>query len=118
MRKLLMIPGPTNVPDRVTNAMLTPMINHRGEEFHELYHRVRSNSQKVFQTTSEIVVFSGSGTAGVDAAVGSILSPGDAAVVPNFGEFSSRLGDSAASTGAKVIRPQSEFGDAPSLDNI
>ena len=69
-----MIPGPTNVPDRVTNAMLTPMINHRGQEFHELYRRIRYNSQKVFQTSNDIIVLTGSGTAGVDAAMGSILS--------------------------------------------
>ena len=100
-----MIPGPTNVPDRVMNAMLAPMINHRGEEFHELYRKVREKCQKVFQTSNEIVVISGSGTAGVDAAMGSILSQGDSVVVPNFGEFSGRLGDSASYTGAKVLRP-------------
>jgi aspartate aminotransferase-like enzyme len=118
MRKLLMIPGPTNVPDRVTNAMLTPMINHRGEEFHELFSRIRSNCQKVFQTSNEILIISGSGTAGVDAAMGSILSPGDTAVVPNFGEFSGRLGDSASYAGAKVMRPQSQLGDAPTLEEV
>jgi aspartate aminotransferase-like enzyme len=118
MRKLIMIPGPTNVPDRVTNAMLTPMINHRGEEFHELYRRIRHNSQKVFQTSNEIVVFTGSGTAGVDAAMGSILSEGETAVVPNFGEFSGRLGDSASYTGAKVLRPGAELGDAPKLEEV
>ena len=113
-----MIPGPTNVPDRVTNAMLSPMINHRGEEFHDLYRKVRINCQKVFQTTNEIVVLSGSGTAGVDAAVGSILTVGDSAVVPNFGEFSGRLGDSASYTGANVLRPQSELGNAPKIEEV
>lgn len=113
-----MIPGPTNVPDRVTNAMLTPMINHRGEEFHEIYRRVRANCQKVFQTSNEILVLSGSGTAGVDAAVGSILSPGESAVVPSFGEFSGRLGDSASYTGATVLRPPAELGDAPKLEEV
>jgi aspartate aminotransferase-like enzyme len=113
-----MIPGPTNVPDRVTNAMLTPMINHRGNEFHELYRRVRGNAQKVFQTSNEIVVLSGSGTAGVDAAMGSILAVGETAVVPNFGEFSGRLGDSATYTGAKVLRPAAELGDAPKLEEV
>lgn len=113
-----MIPGPTNVPDRVTNAMLTPMINHRGEEFHELYSRIRSNCQKVFQTSNEIIVISGSGTAGVDAAVGSILTEEDNVVVPSFGEFSSRLGDSASYTGAKLARTQSELGTAPTLDDV
>jgi aspartate aminotransferase-like enzyme len=118
MRKLIMIPGPTNVPDRVTNAMLTPMINHRGTEFHNLYRRIRANSQKVFQTSNDIVVLTGSGTAGVDAALGSILSPDDIAVVPSFGEFSSRLGDSASYTGAKVLRPEAELGDAPKLEEV
>ncbi len=108
-----MIPGPTNVPDRVTNAMLSPMINHRGEEFHDLYRKVRINCQKVFQTSNEILVLSGSGTAGVDAAVGSIFTTGDSVVVPNFGEFSGRLGDSASYTGANVLRPQCELGEAP-----
>jgi aspartate aminotransferase-like enzyme len=113
-----MVPGPTNVPDRVMQAMMTPMINHRGAEFHDLYRRIQSNAQKVFQTTDEIVVISGSGTSGVDASMGSILQPGDTAVVPNFGEFSSRLGDSAKYTGANVIAPESELGTVPTLEDI
>lgn len=118
MRKLVMIPGPTNVPDRVMNAMISPVINHRGEEFHELYRRLQANSQKAFETRNEIVVLSGSGTAGVDAAVSSILQTGDNVVIPNFGEFSGRLGESASYTGANVIAPQSPLGSAPSLDQI
>jgi aspartate aminotransferase-like enzyme len=113
-----MIPGPTNVPDRVTNAMLTPMINHRGEEFHALYRKIRISCQQVFQTENEILVLSGSGTAGVDSAIGSILSSQDVVVVPTFGEFSGRLGDSASYTGAKVLRPEGEFGAVPSLEAV
>ena len=113
-----MIPGPTNVSDRVMRAMMTPMINHRSGEFHELYKRIKSNVQKVFQTNDEIVVISGSGTAGVDAAVGSILNDGETAIVPKFGEFSGRLGDSARYTGAKVIAPESDLGSVPDLEEI
>ena len=113
-----MIPGPTNVPDRVMKAMLTPIINHRGEEFHELYRRIQANAQRVFETKNEIVVISGSGTAGVDAAVNSILQAGDTAVVPVFGEFSGRLGDSARYTGATVVTPQAELGAVPKLDQV
>ena len=113
-----MIPGPTNVPDRVMQAMTTPMINHRSPEFHELYKRIQGNAQKVFQTNDEIVVISGSGTAGVDAAVGSILQSGDTAIVPNYGEFSSRLGDSVRYTGANVIAPEADLGTVPRLEDI
>jgi aspartate aminotransferase-like enzyme len=113
-----MIPGPTNVPERVMKAMMSPMINHRGEEFHELYESIQQKAQNVFQTKNEIVVISGSGTAGVDAAVGSILDQSDSVVVPSFGEFSSRLGDSASYAGAKLIRPESELGDAPKIEEV
>jgi len=113
-----MIPGPTNVPDRVMQAMTTPMINHRSSDFHELYKRIQGNAQKVFQTNDEIVVISGSGTAGVDAAVGSIMQPGDTAIVPNYGEFSGRLGESVRYTGANVIAPEGDLGSVPRLEDI
>jgi aspartate aminotransferase-like enzyme len=113
-----MLPGPTNVSDRVMQAMLNSIINHRGEEFHELYRSIRKGCQEVFQTKNEIVVLSASGTGGVDASVGSILNPEDSVVVPSFGEFSSRLGESASYTGAKLFDPNAELGRVPSLQEI
>ncbi len=113
-----MLPGPTNVSPRVMNAMLTSIINHRGEEFHELYRKLRFGCQEVFQTKNEIVVLSASGTGGVDAAAGSIFSESDSVVVPEFGEFSSRLGDSVRYTGANVIAPKSELGKVPTVEEI
>ena len=113
-----MILGPTNVPDRVMKALVTPMINHRGPEFHELYARIQSNAQRVFQTNDEIVVISGSGTAGVDAAVGSILQPGDTAIIPTYGEFSTRVGDTAKFAGVNVVSPAADLGTVPRLEEI
>ncbi len=37
MEYLSMLPGPTNVPNRVMRAMLAPIINHRSDDFVELY---------------------------------------------------------------------------------
>jgi aspartate aminotransferase-like enzyme len=113
-----MIPGPTNIPERVMQAMMSPMINHRGEEFHSLYRRMQANAQKVFETMNEIVILSGSGTAGVDMAVGSILNEGDSAVIPNFGEFSSRVAESAKFVGANVISAEYELGTVPSTESV
>jgi aspartate aminotransferase-like enzyme len=118
LKKLVMLPGPTNVSDRVLQAMLNSIINHRGEEFHALYRRLRASCQEVFETSNEIVVLSASGTGGVDASVGSILSPGDSVVVPTFGEFSSRLGESASFTGARLFSPSAELGHVPTLDEV
>jgi len=43
-----MLPGPTNVPNRVMRAMLAPIINHRSDDFVELYTDVISKTQQVF----------------------------------------------------------------------
>lgn len=113
-----MIPGPTNIPEQVMQAMMQPIINHRGGEFHSLYRRIQTNAQRTFETKNEIVVISGSGTAGVDAAVGSILQSGETAVIPMFGEFSGRLGDSARYLGANVVAPEAPLGTVPSIDAV
>ena len=45
-----MLPGPTNVSNRVMNAMLAPIINHRSDDFRVLYKTIVEKTQKVFQT--------------------------------------------------------------------
>ena len=51
MEYLSMLPGPTNVPNRVMRAMLAPIINHRSDDFVELYTDVVEKTQQVFETT-------------------------------------------------------------------
>ena len=113
-----MLPGPTNVSDDVIGAMSMPFINHRSKEFAALYSRIREKSQSLFQTSNEIVVMSGSGTVGIDAALNSVLQNGDISVAPAYGEFSSRIGDSAKFSGASVIAPASALGSVPSLEAV
>jgi len=117
-QKLIMLPGPTNVSERVMRAMLGPIINHRGDAFRELYKGVLDKTRHLFQTTGEVVVLSSSGTGGVEAAVWNIIRPGDVAVVPVFGEFSTRLAETVEMAGGKAVRVQSEFGKVPSLDQL
>ncbi|MDG6985907.1 MAG: alanine--glyoxylate aminotransferase family protein [Nitrososphaerota archaeon] len=117
-QKLIMLPGPTNVSDRVMHAMLGPVINHRGDAFRELYKGVLAKTKHFFQTEGEVVIFSSSGTGGVEAAVWNLIRPGDVAVVPVFGEFSNRLAETVELAGGKAIRVASEFGKVPSLDQL
>ena len=42
-----MLPGPTNVPERVTRAMIEPSINHRSDDFVKLYEECVNNTKKV-----------------------------------------------------------------------
>jgi aspartate aminotransferase-like enzyme len=102
-RKLIMLPGPTNVPDRVMDAMIKPMINHRGETFTTLLKEVTEKSKHLFQTTESPLILSASGTGGVEAAVWNIVRPGDKVVVPVYGEFGSRLSEAVELAGGEAI---------------
>ena len=50
-----MLPGPTNVPERIMRAMYVPMINHRSDDFVELYEDCVEKTKKVFMTEGEAV---------------------------------------------------------------
>ena len=117
-QKLIMLPGPTNVSDRVMKAMLNPIINHRGDAFRELYKGVIDRTRQLFQTEGAVVIFSSSGTGGVEAAVWNLIRPGDVAVVPVFGEFSARLAETIEMAGGTSVRVTSEFGKVPTLDEV
>jgi aspartate aminotransferase-like enzyme len=117
-RKLIMLPGPTNVPDRVMDAMIKPMINHRGETFTTLLKEVTDKSKHLFQTTESPLILSASGTGGVEAAVWNIVRPGDKVVVPVFGEFGTRLAEAVELAGGQAIKVTSEFGKAPTWESV
>ncbi len=117
-QKLIMLPGPTNVSERVMKAMLRPVINHRGDAFRELYKGVLEKTRHLFQTEGDVVVLSSSGTGGVEAAVWNLVRPGDVALVPVFGEFSTRLAEAVEMAGGKAVRVASEFGKVPTIDEL
>ncbi len=117
-RKLIMLPGPTNVSERVMQAMTRPIINHRSEEFSELFQGLHEKARSLFQTEGEVVLFSSSGTGAVEAAVSNVIRNGDVAVVPVFGEFSERLAETVELAGGKAVRVRSQYGKTPSLADI
>jgi aspartate aminotransferase-like enzyme len=113
-----MLPGPTNVPERVTRAMFTPTINHRSKDFVKLYTDVIEKTQKVFQTSNDIVALTASGTGAVEASVVNLIKKGDKVIIPVNGEFSSRLATLLEWQGANVIRLTTPFGENASFDQV
>src|SRR5918912_1735899 len=118
MEYLVMLPGPTNVPNRVMNAMLAPMINHRSDDFRTLYKEIVEKTQKVFQTSNDIILLTTSGTGAVEASVVNLIKKGDKAVIPVNGEFSTRLADLIDSWGGEAIRISSPPGENPPYDKF
>ena len=118
MEYLVMLPGPTNVPNRVMNAMLAPMINHRSDDFRNLYKAIVEKTQKVFQTSNDIVLLTTSGTGAVEASVVNLIKKGDKAVIPVNGEFSMRLADLIDSYGGQAVRISASPGENPPYDKF
>lgn len=113
-----MLPGPTNVPNRVINAMLTPMINHRSDDFRKLYKDIVSKTQKVFETENDIVVLTTSGTGAAETSVVNLIKKDDVVIIPVNGEFSTRLADLIDNYGGKTIRINSPYGKNPPIEKI
>ncbi|RLI36921.1 aminotransferase [Candidatus Bathyarchaeota archaeon] len=117
-KPLIMVPGPTNVPDRVLRAMLKPMISHRSEEFRRLYDGIRENIRYLFQTDGEVFVLTASGTGGVECMVNNTVNPGDRVIVPVFGLFSERLREKINLRGGEAVEIQLRYGTAPTVDHV
>ena len=113
-----MLPGPTNVPNRVMRAMLAPIINHRSDDFVELYTDVVEKTQQVFHTQNDVVALSASGTGAVEASVVNIVKKGDKIIIPVNGEFSSRLAELIEAQGAHVVKLQTPPGENATFDQV
>lgn len=87
--KTLAVPGPTNMPFAVRQAMDVALEDHRAPDFPEFVKPLLSDLKAVFRMTSgRVFMFPGSGTAGWEAAIGNCLSPRDMVLTSSFGQFS------------------------------
>ena len=86
-RHFLQIPGPTNVPGRVLEAIARPTIDHRGPEFAGLGRSCIDGMCRMFRTDGRVFVFPSSGTGAWEAALVNTLSPGDRVLVYETGHF-------------------------------
>ena len=106
----LRIPGPTPLPERVVRAASRPMIDHRGPEFAELLADVTAGARRVFETTSDLLVMTASGSGGLESAIANLVSPGDEVVAAICGNFGERFAGMGAAYGAHVVRLEAEWG--------
>ena len=88
-RHLLQIPGPTNVPDRILQAISRPTIDHRGPEFRRLAGEILEKLPLIFKTRQSVVIFPASGTGAWEAALVNCLSPQDRVLIYETGHFAS-----------------------------
>jgi aspartate aminotransferase-like enzyme len=84
---ILMCPGPNDMSDRVIRAMMRPAAAPASEEFQELYEQTLDMLARIYQTTKEVVPIPGSGRSGLEAAITSVVEPGDRTLTIANGHF-------------------------------
>lgn len=108
----LRIPGPTPCPQPVLQATARQMIDHRGKGFAQILGKVTSRLKELFHTQGDVLILTGSGTGGMEAAVVNCLSPGDQVLSVSNGFFGDRFADMAEAFGARVKRLEFPWGSA------
>ena len=88
-KHFLQLPGPSNVPDRILNAMSYPTIDHRGPEFSELAIECINGIKTIFKTKNPVIIFPSSGTGAWEAALVNTLNEGDRVLMVETGHFAS-----------------------------
>lgn len=102
-KQYLMTPGPTMIPESVSQALSRPIPHHRHPEFQNLLEYVRAGLKYVFQTKEEVLILASTGTGAMEAAVSNLFSPGECVVTINAGKFGERWTKIAASFSLKPV---------------
>lgn len=110
-QRLLLGPGPSNVSYRVLRAMSTPLVGHLDPQFMRIMDDVCQLLRETFQTANQMTFpVSGTGSAGMEAALANALEPGDKVVIGVNGVFGTRMVDVAGRCGAQVVEVEAPWG--------
>lgn len=110
--RLLLGPGPSPAHPRVLRAMATPVIGHLDPEFLTLMNETQQLLRYVFQTQNELTIpISGTGSAGMEAALCNLIEPGDKVLIAVKGYFGERMVEMARRYGAQVDRLDRAWGE-------
>src|SRR3982074_2746843 len=107
-----MIPGPGSVGDEILEALARPVQAHYGDRWTELYKHAVAGMRDVFKTSGEVHLVFGSGMAGVEMCIASVLSPGDEVLIPTNGLFGDRMAEVATANGLAGPSFRADVGQA------
>lgn len=117
--RILLGPGPSMVHPRVYHALAMPTIGHLDPEYLTIMNEVQVLLRYVFQTQNQLTIpVSGTGSAGMEAALCNFIEPGDAVLIAVNGYFGERLCDMASRYGAQVDRIDCDWGDVFDVSTI
>ncbi|HEX9399656.1 MAG TPA: alanine--glyoxylate aminotransferase family protein [Anaeromyxobacter sp.] len=111
-QRLLLGPGPSMVHPRVLRAMSTPLLGHLDPKFLEIMNEVQAQLRAVFRTQNPFTIaVSGTGSAGMEAALVNLIEPGDAVIVVVAGVFGVRMTDIVGRAGGRLVKLEVPWGE-------
>ncbi|WP_423924316.1 pyridoxal-phosphate-dependent aminotransferase family protein [Frigoribacterium sp. 2-23] len=104
-------PGPINADPRVLRAMSAQLVGQYDPAMTAYMDETQALYREVFQTENEqTMLIDGTSRAGIEAALVSLIEPGDRVLVPVFGRFGHLLVEIAGRCGAEVHTIEVEWG--------
>lgn len=109
--RTIMTPGPVEVDPRVLRAMSYPVLGQFDPEFTSLMNDTMSLLRSLFRTDNRWAYpIDGTSRSGLEAALVSLIEPGDCVLIPIYGRFGYLLAEICTRAGADVIVMEREWG--------
>lgn len=103
-QRILMGPGPSDVPQRILDAMARPTIGHLDPAFVELMEQIKAMLRMAFQTENALTFpVSAPGSAGMEMCFVNLVEPGDKVIVCRNGVFGGRMLENVKRTGGVPV---------------
>ncbi len=118
-QRILMAPGPTNLPPQVVEALVAPLTGHKDPYYLDVMDDVAELLRYVFQTkNATTLAVQGTGGAGMEASLVNLVETDDTVVVGVAGLFGQRIVEIAARCGARVVPVEAEWGRPVDPDDV
>src|SRR5829696_6847323 len=118
-QRVLLGPGPSDVPPRVLEALSKPTIGHLDPVFLQLMDEIRQKLRQVFRTQNEMTLaVSGTGSAGMETLFVNLIEPGDKVLACVNGVFGTRMVDVAQRCGGVVETIEAPWGSVFDQDAV
>lgn len=108
----LMIPGPVPIHPRVYRAMSRVLYGHRTKEFQRHYQETVALLKRLLHSEQDVLIFAGSGTAAMEAAIANIIEPGAKVLNVINGKFSERWSELTTAFGGESVVQEIKYGKA------
>ena len=117
-RPFFFAPGPTNIPDRVLNALNKPTAAVLSPEFLAVHARVHEGVKRILKTRQHLFMYAANGHGAWEAALANTLTPGDKVLSLESGYFSANWAQMATELGLEVETLPADWRQGVAMDAV